>query len=116
MNVSAYGAAHILGGYHDVGGVLSCLGDGAIPANGSGCWAVQNTLSGCASNGNCIALDSAGPNQAVSGNSTGNYYGNIMQNGAQYNRQSPQQGQLTVPYCNGGTCNTTGWLQVPPTP
>ena len=52
-------------------GFLSCLGNSG---NGSGCWAVQNTLSGCASDGNCIQLAVKTP----SGQMTGNYYSNIL--------------------------------------
>lgn len=110
MSVSSFGQFTFLGGYQNVGGFLSCLGNSG---NGSGCWAVQNTLSGCASDGNCIQLAVKTP----SGQMTGNYYSNILLNGAWVNpNSSSQNGQLTVPYCNGGTCDTTGWLNVPPTP
>jgi hypothetical protein len=101
------------------GGFLTCLGDSAAPGNGSGCWAVQNTIGGCASSGSqpCIQLAIGSPNVSVSGNSTGNYYGNILQNGAIYTpNSSPQNQQLTTPYCDSGSCSITGWLNVPPTP
>jgi hypothetical protein len=96
---------------------LTCLGDPGIAGNGSGCWAVQNTLSGCGTiNSGCYTLAVNGPNVSVSGNSSGNYYGNIVQNGASVNPNSaPQNQQLTIPYCDGVTCDTTGWLNVPPT-
>jgi hypothetical protein len=103
-----------------VGGFETCLGNNTISGNGSGCWIIQNTLSGCTSTGNCINLFIGAPNVQVSGNSTGNFYGNILQNGATNNVGNGASGQganqLTVPYCNGGTCSTTGWLNVPPTP
>ena len=68
------------------GGWLTCVGDPNTQANGSGCWAVQNTLSGCASNGSCLAVGIGNcPNVSVAGNTTGNYYGNILQNGAYVN-------------------------------
>ena len=97
---------------------LTCLGNVTITGNGSGCWAVQNTVSGCPTTGtntSCQSLAVGCPNVQVSGNSTGNYYGNIVQNGATY-VGSCGTNQLTTPYCNGVTCDTTGWLNVPPTP
>jgi hypothetical protein len=108
------------------GGFLSCVGNAGITLdNGSGCWAVGNTLNGCASQGTnpCVQLQMSAPNYPYAGNSTGNYYGNILQNGAVlngtcYNGCLPTgaANQLTVPYCDGVTCDTTGWLNTPPTP
>jgi len=82
-------------------------------ANGHGCWSVQNTLSGCATSasGACSLLYANCPTSA-SGYSTGNYWDNILTNGASI--LGCATNQLTVPYCDGGTCTTTGWLQVPP--
>ena len=93
--------------------MLTCVGNQTIASNGSGCWAVQNTINGgCGSNGTCLTIAVGTP--GLNGISTGNYYGNVVENGASI--LGGGSNQLTVPYCNGGTCNTTGWLQVPPTP
>ena len=83
---------------------FACAGVGFI--NPNGCWAVQNTISGCTTGGVCNTLGN--------GTNGGNYYGNIVQNGAVVS--GPASNQLTVPYCSGVTCDTTGWLNVPPTP
>jgi hypothetical protein len=94
---------------------VGCNGPAFPGSNGAGCWAIQNTLSGCATatSGQCTGLFTRAPG---SGYNTGNYYGNILQNGAVYDVNSaPQNQQLTVPYCNGVTCSTTGWLNIPPT-
>ena len=93
--------------------MLTCVGNQTIASNGSGCWAVQNTINGgCGSNGTCLTIAVGTP--GLNGISTGNYYGNVVENGASI--LGGGSNQLTMPYCNGGTCNTTGWLQVPPTP
>lgn len=94
------------------GVILSCATAGLAGANGHGCWALQNTVSGCPTSGRCSMLYTNCPGTAA-GYSTGNYYGNSLINGTFIIGCAPSS-QLTVPYCNGGTCTTTGWLQDPP--
>ena len=116
-------------------GLLSCSGDYLMPQTGNGCWAVQNTVSGCATTNKpsgyntCVNLSMGTPNGEnvpySNGYTTGNYYGNIATNGAMisgncdggcFGSSGNPQNQVNVPYCNGGTCSTTGWLNTPPTP
>jgi parallel beta-helix repeat protein len=120
INTSTYGEAYNFGTYSSWAGCLGrTFSAGATwpVSNGSGCWMVQNTLSGCATAGGAAGYCSTlliRDQYAISGDA----YGNILQNGAVYDfNVSPGNNQLNVPFCYGGvTCDLTGWLNNPPTP
>jgi parallel beta-helix repeat protein len=105
------------GGHNGISGVntaggISCDSDNQFAFNGTGCWAIQNLVTGQTS----PTFGSQG-GQLSTGSSSdpaspGNYFGNVVTNGAFVSGQGVNQ--LTVPWCGGGVCTTTGWLQTPP--
>jgi hypothetical protein len=95
-----------------VGTLTGCATATHANANGQGCWSVKNTVSGCTNGGHCSNLYTNCPGSAA-GYKTGNYWGNVLTGGATVAGCATDQ--FTTPYCNGGTCTTTGWLANPPT-
>jgi hypothetical protein len=101
------------------GVMATCTAQLQSPSDGHGCWMVQNTWTGSASNPGAVyapggMLTTCPNNNGVTGLITGNYYGNIFLDGSVFGfppyGSSCGSSQNTVPYCNGGTCTTSGWL------
>ena len=120
---SAYGWYYVQ--YNTLYGLdMTATGDIGYASNGHGFWFIDNQIDGTSSlatYNQASTLFTGCPNQHVTGVATGNYYGNYFTNGASsvgtaYEGTScGTSTQQTTPYCNGGTCTTTGWLNNPPT-
>jgi hypothetical protein len=95
INTSSFGMLDAVNLTQIIGSQFTCNGD-TLPGyatNGSGCWAVQNTLSGRASNGSATSLNTGCTGQTYI---PGHYYGNILLNGAVISGCGTNQ--LSVPW------------------